>query len=248
MEIKLDALTWQEFNERKEKDVVILPIGSLEQHGPHLPLCTDTVISYELSLLLAKEINGIVAPSINYGYKSLPASGGGPLFPGTIDLNGSTVVALVKDILEEFIKDGVKKILIFNSHYENEAFILEAADLVSRNIPKGTKIIITNWWDPLSNETIDKIFDEIPFPGWALEHAAITETSFMLKFTPELVHMERLVDEAMIPPGYAVYPVPSDLVPPSGLLASARSSSKEKADIMIEEIIPKIKSIVEKTF
>lgn len=248
MEIKLDALTWQEFNERKEKDVVILPIGSLEQHGPHLPLCTDTVISYELSLLLAKEINGIVAPSINYGYKSLPASGGGPLFPGTIDLNGSTVVALVKDILEEFIKDGVKKILIFNSHYENEAFILEAADLVSRNIPKGTKIIITNWWDPLSNETIDKIFDEIPFPGWALEHAAITETSFMLKFTPELVHMERLVDEAMIPPGYAVYPVPSDLVPPSGLLANARSSSKEKADIMIEEIIPKIKSIVEKTF
>lgn len=248
MEIKLDALTWQEFNERKEKDVVILPIGSLEQHGPHLPLCTDTVISYELSLLLAKEINGIVAPSINYGYKSLPASGGGPLFPGTIDLNGSTVVALVKDILEEFIKDGVKKILIFNSHYENEAFILEAADLVSRNIPKGTKIIITNWWDPLSNETIDKIFDEIPFPGWALEHAAITETSFMLKFTPELVHMERLVDEAMIPPGYAVYPVPSDLIPPSGLLASARSSSKEKADIMIEEIIPKIKSIVEKTF
>ncbi|HCQ90277.1 MAG TPA: creatininase, partial [Clostridium sp.] len=110
---------------------------------------------------MAKEINGIVAPSINYGYKSLPASGGGPLFPGTIDLNGSTVVALVKDILEEFIKDGVKKILIFNSHYENEAFILEAADLVSRNIPKGTKIIITNWWDPLSNETIDKIFDEI---------------------------------------------------------------------------------------
>ncbi|WP_454054520.1 creatininase [Clostridium sp. Marseille-Q7071] len=248
MEIKLDVLTWQEFNERKEKDVVILPIGSLEQHGPHLPLCTDTVISYELSLLLAKEINGIVAPSINYGYKSLPASGGGPLFPGTIDLNGSTVVALVKDILEEFIKDGVKKILIFNSHYENEAFILEAADLVSRNIPKGTKIIITNWWDPLSNETIDKIFDEIPFPGWALEHAAITETSFMLKFTPELVHMERLVDETMTPLGYSIYPVPSDLVPPSGLLASARSSSKEKADMMIEEIIPKIKSIIEKIF
>ncbi|WP_291566273.1 MULTISPECIES: creatininase [unclassified Clostridium] len=248
MEIKLDALTWQEFNERKEKDVVILPIGSLEQHGPHLPLCTDTVISYELSLLLAKEINGIVAPSINYGYKSLPASGGGPLFPGTIDLNGSTVVALVKDILEEFIKDGVKKILIFNSHYENEAFILEAADLVSRNIPKGTKIIITNWWDPLSNETIDKIFDEIPFPGWALEHAAITETSFMLKFTPELVHMERLVDETMTPLGYSIYPVPSDLVPPSGLLASARSSSKEKADMMIEEIISKIKSIIEKIF
>ncbi|HCQ90276.1 MAG TPA: creatininase, partial [Clostridium sp.] len=86
------------------------------------------------------------------------------------------------------------------------------------------------------------------FPGWALEHAAITETSFMLKFTPELVHMERLVDETMTPLGYSIYPVPSDLVPPSGLLASARSSSKEKADMMIEEIISKIKSIIEKIF
>lgn len=248
MEIKMDSLTWQEFNERKKDSVVILPIGSLEQHGPHLPLCTDKVIAYELALLLAKEVNGIVAPPINYGYKSLPASGGGPLFPGTIDLNGATVVSLVKDILEEFVRDGVKKIVIFNSHYENEAFILEAADLVSRNIKDDTKILITNWWDPLSQETVDKVFDEVPFPGWALEHAAITETSFMLKFTPELVHMERLVDESMTPPGYSIYPIPKDLVPPSGLLATAKSSSKEKADIMIEEIIPTLKNIIEKEF
>lgn len=48
-------------------------------------------------------------PSINYGYKSQPASGGGPLFPVTIDLNGLTLINLVKDIIEELIIDGIKK-------------------------------------------------------------------------------------------------------------------------------------------
>lgn len=63
MEIEMKKMTWQEFNDRKDEAVVILPIGSLEQHGPHLPLSTDTIISYNLALLLAKEANGIVPPS-----------------------------------------------------------------------------------------------------------------------------------------------------------------------------------------
>lgn len=89
-------MTWYEFNERKDKDIVILPVGSVEQHGPHLPLYTDTIISEGFAQLLADRINGIVMQSINYGYKSQPASGGGPLFPGTIDLNGATLVAIVR--------------------------------------------------------------------------------------------------------------------------------------------------------
>lgn len=188
-------MTWYEFNERKDNDLVILPIGSVEQHGPHLPLFTDTIISEGFSKLLADRVNGIVMPTINYGYKSQPASGGGPLFPGTIDLNGATLIALVKDIIEELIRDGVKKIAIVNSHFENQAFLLEAIDLVSRNMPEGTKIVMMSWWDLITQETIDKIFDEVEFPGWALEHAAITETSLILKFAPETVHMDRLIDE-----------------------------------------------------
>ncbi|MFX0549729.1 creatininase [Hathewaya histolytica] len=249
MEIKMENLTWPEFNERKDKDVVLLPIGSVEQHGPHLPLYTDTIISNNLAELLAKKVNGIVMPAISYGYKSLPASGGGPLFPGTIDLNGNTLMAIIQDILNELIIDGVKKIVLVNSHYENEAFLLEAVDLVCRgNIPNDVKILIINWWDQISNETIDKVFDEVPFPGWALEHAAITETSLILKFAPELVHMERLVDEGMNPPSFHTYPIPRDLVPKSGLLASAKSSSKEKGDIMVDEVIGRFKEIIENNF
>lgn len=242
-------MTWYEFNERKDKDVVILPIGSVEQHGPHLPLSTDTIISEGFSKLLGEKTNSIVMPSISYGYKSQPASGGGPLFPGTIDLNGTTLIELVKDILEELIRDGVRKIAIVNSHFENQAFLLEAIDLVSKFMPNDTKIVMMSWWDLISQDTIDKVFDEIEFPGWALEHAAITETSLILKFAPQLVHMDRLIDEKIEEvPTYHVYPIPKDLVPKSGLLAIGRTSSKEKGELIVNEALDKMISIVNKEF
>ncbi|WP_270659172.1 creatininase [Paraclostridium bifermentans] len=242
-------MTWYEFNERKNKDVVILPVGSVEQHGPHLPLFTDTIISEGFANLLGDKVNGIVIPSINYGYKSQPASGGGPLFPGTIDLNGATLINLVKDIIEELIRDGVRKIALVNSHFENQAFLLEAIDLVSKNMPSDTKIIMMSWWDLISQDTIDKIFDEVEFPGWALEHAAITETSLILKFRPELVHMDRLIDEKIEEvPTYQVYPIPKDLVPQSGLLSIGRTSSAQKGEVIVEEALNKMIGIVKKEF
>ncbi|EQK39032.1 creatininase [Paraclostridium bifermentans] len=242
-------MTWYEFNERKNKDVVILPVGSVEQHGPHLPLFTDTIISEGFANLLGDKVNGIVMPSINYGYKSQPASGGGPLFPGTIDLNGTTLINLVKDIIEELIRDGVRKIALVNSHFENQAFLLEAIDLVSKNMPSDTKIIMMSWWDLISQDTIDKIFDEVEFPGWSLEHAAITETSLILKFRPELVHMDRLIDEKIEEvPTYQVYPIPKDLVPQSGLLSIGRTSSAQKGEVIVEEALNKMIGIVKKEF
>ena len=240
-------MTWYEFNERKDKDVVILPVGSVEQHGPHLPLFTDTIISEGFAKLLGDKVNGIVMPAINYGYKSQPASGGGPLFPGTIDLNGNTLISLVMDILDELIRDGVKKIAIVNSHFENQAFLLEAIDIVSKRMPKDTKIIMMSWWDLITQKTIDKIFDEIEFPGWALEHAAITETSLILKFAPNLVHMDRLIDEKIEEvPTYHVYPIPKNLVPKSGLLAIGRTSSKEKGELIVSQALENMINIINK--
>lgn len=57
-------------------------------------------------------------PTLCYGYKSKPLSGGGPLFPGTIDLNGKTVIDLVYDVLMELVRDGFTKIFIMNAHFE----------------------------------------------------------------------------------------------------------------------------------
>lgn len=147
------------------------------------------------------------------------------------------------------IRDGVKKIVLINSHFENQAFLLEAIDLVSRTMPEGTKILMMSWWDLITQETIDKVFDEVEFPGWALEHAAITETSLVLKFNPDTVHMDRLIDEKIEEvPTYQVYPIPKDLVPKSGLLSIGRTSSKEKGDLIAKEALDGMVKVIKKEF
>ncbi len=132
MNREMEKMTWKEFDQIKETKPVILPIGSMEQHGYHLPMQTDVIISSGLAKMLAEQIDGIVAPPVNYGYKSQPSSGGGPLFPGTIDLNGVTLIQLVHDILVEFARDGVKKMFLVNGHFENEPYIIEAMDMVTK--------------------------------------------------------------------------------------------------------------------
>ncbi|MCQ4636302.1 creatininase [Anaerovorax odorimutans] len=232
----MQEISWQEFKAKKEDAVIILPVGSTEQHGPMLPLSVDAIISTGLAKMIAEEIGGLVAPTVCYGYKSAPLSGGGPLFPGTLDLNGATLTALVSDILEELIRDGVKKIFVMNGHFENEAFILEAIDLLSRKYEDVT-FIESSWWDQISDEVMDKVFDEVPFPGWALEHAAIAETSMTMYFRPDLVHMERFIEDGVDEElGYSIYPASKCKVPETGLLATARTSSKEKGKLLAEDI------------
>ena len=227
---------------------MLLPIGSTEQHGPHLPLGVDTYIAEGIAYEFAKVHDVIIAPTLSYGYKSKPLSGGGPLFKGTIDLNGVTLINLVKDILCEFARDGFNQIFIENAHFENQAFIEEAMDLATSLYP-NLKVVQSNWWDVLDEKTVNEIFKDIPFPGWALEHAAITETSLMMYLKPELVHEELMpkdVKANALP--YSVYPARPDLVPECGVLASPVGSTKEKGKLIVDKAIAGFKEIFSKEF
>lgn len=240
-------LTRVEFENNSDK-VVVLPIGSTEQHGPHLPLGVDSYIAEDIAKHLAKLTDIIIAPTITYGYKSKPLSGGGPLFKGTIDLNGETLIHLVTDILCEFARDGFNKIFIENAHFENQAFIEEAMDLATEQFPK-LKVVQSNWWDVLDQKTVDEIFKDVPFPGWALEHAAITETSLMMYLEPDLVRTELMPTEvkAQALP-YSVYPARHDLVPDCGVLASPVGSTKEKGKLIVDKAIEGFIKIFKKKF
>ncbi len=244
----LQEMTWQDFASKKDDAIVILPVGSTEQHGPMLPLSVDAIISTGLAAMIAKELDGIVAPCVNYGYKSAPLSGGGPAFPGTIDLNGITLIKLVEDILEELIKDGIKKIFIMNGHYENEAFVLEAMDLVSGRHADVT-MIESSWWDVISDEVMDQVFDEVEYPGIELEHAGILETSLTLYFRPDLCHMERFVEDGVEGTlGYNIYPASKCKVTETGLLTTARSSSEEKGKLLADDITKAYVEILKEKF
>lgn len=246
----IENITWKEYKEASEKGILIIPIGATEQHSLHLPLGVDTIIATNFARHLAEKIGGYIAPVVAYGYKSNPTSGGGPLFPGTIDLNGNTLTTLIHDLLIEFIKDGWRKIILLNSHYENQVFLSEAADLVIGDQENEfPKVILTSWWDNVSEDVMPLIFDEKPFRGWELEHAAITETSLMMYFAPELVKNDLLPDESLEEvPKYQRYPISKTLIPKSGSLYTSLSSTAEKGRIITEDVVDNFVVFLKKEF
>lgn len=107
----------------------------------------------------------------------------------------------------------------------------------------------TNWWDPVPQSVIDKVFDGLVFPGWALEHAAVTETSLMLHYAPELVHMDRMVEEAgATAKSYVRYPVRQGDVPAHGGLANPAGSSAERGRLIAEACVDAVAEICAEEF
>ena len=133
-DILMEQMSWPEFGARLEKNpVVFLPCGATEQHGPHLPLAVDALLAQAVCRDAAEAVGGLVAPTLNFGYKSMPRSGGGPFFPGTLNLDGSTVSALVRDLIRDLARHGVRRICAVVAHYENQWFVTEGIDLAIRS-------------------------------------------------------------------------------------------------------------------
>lgn len=217
---------------------VILPVGSTEQHGPILPYGTDTIIATGVATRVGAAIGATVLPPIAYGYRSRTSSGGGPLFPGTIDLSGRTLTLLVHDVVAEVLRDGVTDVLVLSAHFENDAFIQEALELVGQTLEPGSpvRLIATNWWDPIPPEVIASVFTDLEFPGWDLEHAGVTETSLLLALAPELVDLDHVAatDVEADPLHYFRVPVQADDAPEQGNLSSARGSSAEIGEVLLD--------------
>jgi creatinine amidohydrolase len=250
--LRMDHLSWVAY-EKRLKDpnvIVLLPVGALEQHGPHLPLGTDALLATAMAHSVAGQIGGIVAPPINYGYKSQPKCGGGQHFPGTTSLDGGTLAGLTCDIIAELARHGVRNVAVVSGHYENQWFLTEGIDLARRRIGPASplRVMRLEYWDFLTEATLAQIFPE-GFPGFALEHAAVIETSMMLHYFPDLVHLDLLPQEppADFPP-YDMYPPCTHWVPSSGALSSAKGASAEKGLRMINEVGTRIAAALRKEF
>jgi creatinine amidohydrolase len=250
-ETLMNRLTWMEYQARvrDEQAPVFLPVGALEQHGPHLPLGTDAILSAAVAEGVAGETSGLVAPALAYGYKSQPKCGGGQHFPGTTSLDAQTLAHTVRDTVREFARHGVQKLVILNGHYENQWFLIEGIDLAMRELGRTPLTIMRlEYWDFFTPRTLAKAFPD-GFPGYALEHAAVLETSMMLHYHPDLVHIDRIPGDppADFPP-YDIYPIRTEWVPPSGVLSSAKAATKEKGATMAEELKTLIAAAVNKEF
>ena len=95
--VRMAELTRPEFEARIRTSVIILPVGSTEQHGPHLPLGADALQVDEIAVRVAREAPAIVAPTLPYGSRSGARSGGGEIFSGTTSLSGEALTLTVRE-------------------------------------------------------------------------------------------------------------------------------------------------------
>ena len=185
----LSRLKWQEFGQHVETgriDKAIIPMGSLEQHGPHLPLSTDTIIAEHLSNRISERCRtAIVLPPIEFGFASEHAS-----FPGTISLRPETLSHILLEIANSLMKSRVKRIFIINGHGGNRATIDVALGKIKESFPEMHAYSFT------VIDVVKPKYNEIRKSARKLVgHADEIETSMILAIDPELVEMSKAVRE-----------------------------------------------------
>ncbi len=233
-------MPWPDYQKRVQGgDVpILIPLGSMEQHGHHMPMHVDVLLPTEFARRVAGEVGALVAPPFTYGYKSHQKSGGGNFFPGTTSLDGATLVNALKDVVKEFVRHGVRNLCIVNGHFENSWFITEAIDLALRELRwdgrDDVTVMVLSYWDFVDQASIEKLYPN-GFLGWDIEHGGVLETSLMLRLHPDLVSLKDAVEHAPATfPPYDIYPAKPDWTPAPGTLSSPKEATAEKGDILLE--------------
>jgi len=247
--VKAEEMTWYEFSDRVREDVVFLPVGATEQHGPHLPLGVDVVLPSRLCERIAAETGGLVLPPIPYGGRSQTESGGGPSFPGTIDLRGSNLLNQVKDIIAEVVDDGARRIFVMSGHFENNSFVREAIDQFLIESDEEVQFVFATTFTFIPDSFKEEVFEDFPggYPGDNKEHAGVFETAMMLHFDPSLVAMDKIGDvEAPRSTAYRVKPAPEDTIPETGLFIDpSTAASAELGERVVTRIVDSAVEVVE---
>ena len=227
----------------QKRSVVLIPVGALEQHGPHMPLGTDALLSHAMArgvcdLVNAKAHGDVglvkVAQPFVYGYKSQQKSGGGNHLPGTISLDAHTLTTYARDITRGFLAQGVSSVVFVNGHYENYQFLYEGVDLALRDlgIVQGAErnALLLSYWDYVDDSTLAKVYPD-GFPGWDIEHGGVLETALMMRLYPSLVNESAMIDHpAADLPRFDRLPVVPERTPETGCLSSPRGASREKGE------------------
>ena len=183
-------LTWPEVNEAvKMKKVILLPVGSTEQHGPHLPLDVDNLLATSICLEAGRRAPQkiLVAPSIPYGYNINAMD-----YPGTLHVAYDHFVEYCADVCKSFAYHGFKRVVIVNGHGGNTALL----EVVGRKTVMETDALVASfmWWNMLRvNPDFVDSFRESVFPGGS-GHACEIETSAYLCLASDKVQMDRAKD------------------------------------------------------
>ncbi len=178
----LDELSTTEAKAAAEAGtIIIFPVGSVEEHGDHLPLCTDSIQPEYIALEVAKETGCLVAPPFRHG-----VCNAGRNFPGTMSIEFDTLRLVARDVLSELVRNDFNRIIILSGHAGSSHMIalrLAAQEVVKQKSPtstRKTRIMVLSDFD---------FAFEVQNLGFPQDdgHAAAVETSRVMAIRPDLV-------------------------------------------------------------
>ncbi len=182
MSYYLQFLKWSGVSEYlSKKDLILFPIGAIEQHGQHLPLMTDSAWAVDVAEAVAAREKVLICPPLYFGWSPHHMA-----YPGTITLRPETMIQVILDVCNSLVFHGFKKILILNGHRVANLPPIEIAASKIRNTTKAYVAILD-----LAMIVVEevRIICESDIGGFG--HADEIETSFMLYKHPELVDMAK---------------------------------------------------------
>jgi creatinine amidohydrolase len=229
-------------------DTVVIPFGSLEQHGGHLPIGTDAMLGDEFGLRIADRLNAFLVPTVRVGFADhhLP-------FAGTVSISKDTLRRVAVDYAHGLARHGFRRIVFVPTHGGNFQPLVEAVE-ECRSIA-GVKVmtVVSDFSrDVLRQGTVGVSMKSGITPEESGAHAGEWETSIMLWLAPELVRMDFAV------PGYVGDMaegvqrvlrdgVSLDQLSPSGVMGDPRKAQAERGELYVEALTKMALRVLDET-
>lgn len=225
--------TYEEFKQQSEKiNLVIIPVGSLEAHGHHLPLGTDIMLPNFLCESINNKLNDEIwiAPGIPYG-QSFDLS----MYAGTVNIPSEVLGKYIYHVALSMFNNGLKKIIFLNAHNGN----ITGLNLATEGLVKlGAEVITINWWSDFSQEILDITHGR--------GHAGADETSIIMYYNNKIVSPEKMIKNDYKPMVKVNYKDKGKYVYANAQSGDPTLSSKEKGKLLAEMLERNIVDIIKK--
>lgn len=256
--VLMEQMSWTEIEEAIAGGMttVLLGVGAIEQHGPHLPTGTDTYLGYALTEGVARELgDALVAPVMRPGLSEHHTD-----FPGTLTLSQETFVRVLMEYCQSLGRHGFQDIVLISSHGGNSDTMLAALPRIAKALKDTCRVhmVVPNIRD-VPSEASEVYRDYGVSRPQAGVHSGFGETSMMLAVHPDLVDMDRAeegrADEQFYHPDYIKHSQIESFVygvrqqSPNGILGDARGSNAEAGrrllEIKVRETAEEVRRMVE---